>query len=73
MELVYISTGHAVAVVSRYLPVTGAWVRSYSRLCRIYGDESGTGAGLLRVLRFPLPVLIPQIVPYLIITLSPTL
>jgi hypothetical protein len=31
--------------------------------CGIFGRQSGTGAGFLRVLRFPLPVFIPPIAP----------
>jgi hypothetical protein len=53
-------TGHAIAqAVSRWLPKAAARVRS----CGICGGQSGNGAGFLRVLRFPLPVLIPPIAP----------
>jgi hypothetical protein len=31
--------------------------------CGIYGGRIGTGEGILRVLRFPLTVLIPPTVP----------
>jgi hypothetical protein len=52
--------GRAIAqVVSRWLPTAAAWVRS----CGICGEQSGTGAGFLRVLRFPLPIFIPPIGP----------
>jgi hypothetical protein len=40
-----------------------ARVRSQIRSCEICGGQSGTGAGFLRVLRFPLPILIPPTAP----------
>jgi hypothetical protein len=45
--------------VSRWLPIAAARVRSKVKLCGISGGQSGSGAGFLRLLRFPLPVLIP--------------
>jgi hypothetical protein len=57
--------GCAIAqAVSRRLPTAAATVRSRVRSCGIYGERSGTGAGYLRVLRFPLPILIPPNAPY---------
>jgi hypothetical protein len=51
--------GHAIAqVVSRRLPTAAARVRALFRLCGISGGRSGTGAAFLRVLRFPLSILI---------------
>jgi hypothetical protein len=48
---------HAVAqAVSRWLPTAAASVES-SGIC---GGQSGGGAGFLPVLRFPLPIFIPQ-------------
>jgi hypothetical protein len=45
--------------VSRLLPTSVARVRSQVMSCGICGEESGDGASLVRVLRFPLPILIP--------------
>jgi hypothetical protein len=52
--------GRAIAqAVSGRLPTAAARVRSQVRSCGICGGQSGTEAGFLRVLRFPLPILIP--------------
>jgi hypothetical protein len=40
------------------------WSRFDSRSCGICGELSGAGAGFLRVLRFPLPILIPPTAPH---------
>jgi hypothetical protein len=45
--------------ISRRLPTTAGRIRSQVRTCGICGGQSGTGTGILRVLRFPLPILIP--------------
>jgi hypothetical protein len=45
--------------VNRGLPTAAARVRIQVRSSEICGGESGAGAGLLRVFRFPLPILIP--------------
>jgi hypothetical protein len=49
--------------VSRWFPTAATRVRAQVRLCGICGGQSGTGAGFLRVLRFPLPIFIPPIAP----------
>jgi hypothetical protein len=57
------SEGRAVAqAVSRWLPTAAARVR-FRTACGVCGGQSGTGAGFLRVLRFPLPIIIPPISP----------
>jgi hypothetical protein len=54
--------GGAVAqAVSRWLPTAAARVRVRAA-CGVCGGQSGTGAGFLRVLRFPLSI-IPPISP----------
>jgi hypothetical protein len=49
------------SAVRRWLPTEEAWVRVRAG-CGICGGQSGTGAGFLRVLRFPMPI-IPPISP----------
>jgi hypothetical protein len=62
--LTCIVAGRAIAqAVSRWLPRATAQVRALVRSCGICGGQSDTGAGFLRVLRFPLPILIPPIAP----------
>jgi hypothetical protein len=54
-----VQEGRAVAqAVSRWLPTAAARVRIRAA-CGVCGGQSGTGAGLLRVLRFPLPIIPP--------------
>jgi hypothetical protein len=61
----YFPEGRAIThAVSRCHHTAVAWVRSQVMSCGICGGRNGTGAGFLRVLRFPLPVLIPPNVPY---------
>jgi hypothetical protein len=45
----------ATQELSRRLPTAAAQIRAQVRPCGICGEQSGTGAGFLRVLRFPLP------------------
>jgi hypothetical protein len=55
--------GRAIAqAVSRWLPTAGARVRVQA-VCGVCGGQCGTGAGFIRVLWFPLPVVIPPISP----------
>jgi hypothetical protein len=48
-------------------------VKSQVRSCEICGGQKGTGVGFLRILRFPLPILIPPTAPHSLIILSSTL
>jgi hypothetical protein len=45
---------------SHWLPTAAVLFRSQVKSSRIYDGQSGTEAGFLRVLRFPLPILIPH-------------
>jgi hypothetical protein len=45
------------------LPKAAVRVQAWVRSCGICGGQSGTGVGLLRVFRFPLPIFIPPIAP----------
>jgi hypothetical protein len=58
----YTVEGRPVAQAgSRWLPIAAARARVRAA-CGVCGGQSGTGAGFLRVLRFPLPI-IPPISP----------
>jgi hypothetical protein len=50
--------------VSRWSPTAAARVRAWVWSCGICGGLSSTGAGFLRILRFPLPILIPPTAPH---------
>jgi hypothetical protein len=50
--------------VSRRLPTAATRVRARVRSCGICGGQTGTGAGFLRVLQFPLPIRIPPVAPH---------
>jgi hypothetical protein len=57
--------GRAIAQeISRRLPTAAARFRAQVRSCRICGGQIGTGAGLLRVLRFSLQILISPTAPH---------
>jgi hypothetical protein len=57
--------GRAIAqAVRRRLPTAADRVRDQFRSCAICGGWCGSGANFLGVFRFPLPILIPQIVPH---------
>jgi hypothetical protein len=59
------SRGRAIAqAVSCRLPTAAARVRTQVRSCWICGEQSGTGEDFLRVLLFPLPILIPPTAPH---------
>jgi hypothetical protein len=49
--------------VSRWISTAAARVRARVWSIGICEGQSGSGAGFLRVLRFPLPIFIPQISP----------
>jgi hypothetical protein len=53
--------GRAIAeAVSRWLPTAAARVQSRVWSSGICGAQSGVGVGFLRVLRFPLPFILPN-------------
>jgi hypothetical protein len=58
-EMIVSEVGRAIGqAVSRWLTTAVARVQSRVRSSEICGGQSGAGAGFLRVLRFPLPILI---------------
>jgi hypothetical protein len=58
-------TGRAIAqVVSCRISNAVARVRAQIKLFGLCGGQSGSGAGLLRVLRFPLSILIQRTAPH---------
>jgi hypothetical protein len=57
-------TGRGTAqAFSRRLPTAAVRVRAWVKSCGICGGQSGTRVGSLRVLRIPLPILIPPTAP----------
>jgi hypothetical protein len=59
----YINKSH-LALGDRVKLVFWALPRAQVRSCGICGGQGGTGAGFFRVLRFPLPILIPPTAPH---------
>jgi hypothetical protein len=63
--VLFIFKGRAIAqAVRRWFPTAATRVRAQVRSCGICGGQSGTGAGLLQVLRFPLSIIIPPTAPH---------
>jgi hypothetical protein len=57
--------GHAIAqAVSSRIPTATDRIRVQVMSCGICGGQSGTGAGFLRVLTFPLVIRIPPTAPH---------
>jgi hypothetical protein len=66
LELFYTSLGRGRAIgkaASRRLPTAASRVQYQVRSCGICGGLSGSGAGFLRILRFPLPILVQPTAP----------
>jgi hypothetical protein len=59
------NAGRAIAqAVGHWFPTLAARFRVQVRLRGVCSGKSGIGAGFLRVLRFPLPILIPPTAPH---------
>jgi hypothetical protein len=57
-----VNRGRAIAqAVSRWLPTAAARVWSQAKSCGVCSGHNGAKVGFLRVLRFPLPILIPRL------------
>jgi hypothetical protein len=58
MDRINVDVGCVVAkAASRRLPTAMDRVRATVKSCGIYDGQSGTGAGFLRLLRIPLPLI----------------
>jgi hypothetical protein len=56
---------HIQTALSALVSTAAARIQSQVRSCGVCGGQSDTGAGFLRVLRFPLAVITPRAAPYL--------
>jgi hypothetical protein len=64
-SLLRVVWGCAIAqAISRRFSTAPDRLRSRAKSCGICGEQSGTGGGFLRVLRFLLPIFIPSNAPY---------
>jgi hypothetical protein len=60
-----VNAGRAISQAARrLLPTAANRVRTQVRSCGIRDGQSGTAAGFLQVLRFPLSILIPPTAPH---------
>jgi hypothetical protein len=62
-----------ISFIARNTATVTDRILSKVKSCWIYGGQSCTEAGYLRILRFPLPVLLPPAAPHSLIILSSTL
>jgi hypothetical protein len=64
VELLILMGRATAQAVSRRLPTAAARVRAQVKSCGTCGGQSGTRAGFLLALRFPLPIFIPSTAPH---------
>jgi hypothetical protein len=63
-SLLFLAPPEAAPRPRRLVASYPARARPQVMLCGIYGGQSGNGTGFLRVLRFPLPIVIPLTAPH---------